>query len=748
MKRILPSEKGSVSIFLIIITAAIFFFNAVLIDFARVTAAKKQTEQAVRAAVRSVLSAYDIELKEMYGLYGVNEEDISSIYEEVLDKNLTTSPGYFQFVDVNLENTMISYSDEDIEITASEHEDIIDPLPNGLWNHAIFERQMKEEMKYKAPINLTIDVVNKLSKLSFSLEQGSKVTNTLESISNDYDDRWKKIKQAEKEQEKGTKIINEKNPDTLLSIPAGYNQYISNIKNLDSLVIDETKSLEEIIAIEQQRKQLEEAISIYKSESMEKAEKLSEYYQSKQKAFNQTIDKAIAYIEEAERLNNIIAKEIGEVNQISIDSTEKTDGDLLNEKELVISEEVFSTMMNTLEKEKVDYQSFVSKLSTCENIINNALQANGNEVNKTIKKMNEAIEDIQKERTTIIEYGTSIGKNFGNINKTLDKVEKEKKDADKKTPDNQPSYNQLLTLFDEIGDFQGKQEEYQLVDTYFDYYLDLNNKNNKANKDNENQNYDAKDALGKVSKLFTDIENILEDFIDDAYVNEYVFERFNHFDPTSLEQVITYKKSDHIEEGDNKAEDISIDKNHLTDTLGELLSIQNQEIEYVIYGSDVPSGNIAKAFRDIFLIRLGINTLEGFSDPKVRAASHPLAILIGALIYGVTKSVVDMLKLIHDGEHTLSKYAKIPFTYKDYLRLIFLFHNGDDTKLSRIQALIHFNTDKNLTRVPTYIDGEITTSINLWFIPGVMRALNIIGVLDGTVEGNRYRITRRAVMAY
>lgn len=84
----------------------------------------------------------------------------------------------------------------------------------------------------------------------------------------------------------------------------------------------------------------------------------------------------------------------------------------------------------------------------------------------------------------------------------------------------------------------------------------------------------------------------------------------------------------------------------------------------------------------------------------------------------------------------------------DYLRLLFLFHINDSNRASRIQALIQLNTKKDLTEIPTYVRGKATTSIKLWFIPSVMKALNIIGVLDGHVEGGYYEITKEAVMAY
>ncbi|NLJ19346.1 MAG: hypothetical protein GX355_10870, partial [Globicatella sulfidifaciens] len=49
--RIKQDPKGSVSLFFILITAVVFAFNAVLIDYARILAVEQQTEYALQSAV-------------------------------------------------------------------------------------------------------------------------------------------------------------------------------------------------------------------------------------------------------------------------------------------------------------------------------------------------------------------------------------------------------------------------------------------------------------------------------------------------------------------------------------------------------------------------------------------------------------------------------------------------------------------------------------------------------------------------
>lgn len=82
------------------------------------------------------------------------------------------------------------------------------------------------------------------------------------------------------------------------------------------------------------------------------------------------------------------------------------------------------------------------------------------------------------------------------------------------------------------------------------------------------------------------------------------------------------------------------------------------------------------------------------------------------------------------------------------MRLLFLIRGSEEAQMSRIQALIDYKYDKDLCNIYTYVEGNINTSIELWFIPGVMKAINYVGILDGQVEGNRYIISKTAVMSY
>ena len=158
MKKLVRSEKGSVTLFLLLIFIGIFFFNAVLIDYSRIMAASKEVQNGMHASVRAVMDDYDPALKE-YGLYAIaNPEEVDDVFYTTLANNFTSSidEDFFRFTNITLEA-----SDSAVEVS------------NTLADHDWFEYQVKEEMKYKAIIeaSLAIKDLSIFSKISGEVEK-------------------------------------------------------------------------------------------------------------------------------------------------------------------------------------------------------------------------------------------------------------------------------------------------------------------------------------------------------------------------------------------------------------------------------------------------------------------------------------------------------------------------------------------------------------------------------------------------
>jgi hypothetical protein len=119
-----------------------------LIDYARILAASKETENAAQASARSVLSNYDSKLQKDYGLFGVSQkgggqQTVQSVVQGNLSGHLTGNS--YTFIDTRLESAGLS-------------------TPIMMSNQAYFEQQILEDMKYKAPIELFLDIIDKFDK--------------------------------------------------------------------------------------------------------------------------------------------------------------------------------------------------------------------------------------------------------------------------------------------------------------------------------------------------------------------------------------------------------------------------------------------------------------------------------------------------------------------------------------------------------------------------------------------------------
>jgi hypothetical protein len=82
------------------------------------------------------------------------------------------------------------------------------------------------------------------------------------------------------------------------------------------------------------------------------------------------------------------------------------------------------------------------------------------------------------------------------------------------------------------------------------------------------------------------------------------------------------------------------------------------------------------------------------------------------------------------------------------LRIFLMMHSQDRKLLSRSQALIELNTNKDLNQTTTYIQGQATSNLKLWFLPSIANGLTGLGLLNCTVKGNYCEITKRTALSY
>lgn len=156
--------KGSISIFLIIITLGSVIFGGLFIDLTRILVADRKVQNALNSAARSALSYYDENLVAQYGLYGVSQAQADAQFKKYFESNLLIA-----------QNDHIKLFKFDVDNPASNTYSKI-TVQRPLIAEEVFKQQILDYMKYKGPITITMGVIDKFSK-AFSSKRSSFIKN-------------------------------------------------------------------------------------------------------------------------------------------------------------------------------------------------------------------------------------------------------------------------------------------------------------------------------------------------------------------------------------------------------------------------------------------------------------------------------------------------------------------------------------------------------------------------------------------
>lgn len=138
--------RGSVSVFLLLIFTALLFLAGVLIDAARIMTAERKIEMALHTAVRSVMAGCDRTLAGEFGVYGLS----CSCSKEDSKKYFTAN-----LIERNKNLNFINYDVKKFEICATGN--------SSLLSNTEYEQQILQYMKYKAPLLISENIMEKIS---------------------------------------------------------------------------------------------------------------------------------------------------------------------------------------------------------------------------------------------------------------------------------------------------------------------------------------------------------------------------------------------------------------------------------------------------------------------------------------------------------------------------------------------------------------------------------------------------------
>ncbi|WP_106766707.1 TadE/TadG family type IV pilus assembly protein [Paenibacillus faecalis] len=727
------ASDGSVSIFLITALSFVFLFVAVFIDYARIAAMKVQSERLARASVRSVMSSYDPELQQQYGLYAFGDSSGDLIMGKTLNASL--SPGNrgdaFNLLPMELDSSGLM-------------------LERPLGKYEIFNRQIIEDMKYKAPIDFTLELVNKFKPMSQSMKETSNTVDVLKKLRKLYDEREEaldemlaKQRKAGKSAEALSKLIMDPPGSSIVDTDLGgsirtaadaaaqYNDYVA-------------KSEEDAARPPDEEKQYTDLIQSYLAGVSSLSSSISRQAEKARKEHDKLLKEAKERWEKARKINEEMKQVIKDAenrsgtegyDKVTSMNTPGSDGSSVGDAEmirsirqqaekLIHSDDLMNGLNREIEAQKNMWISVDSKISEL-------LSSMGSSSMKgsTIRASSSLQDYLRK-------YSMAGSDNV--LDRQLAMLEqfrssdKERKETEKKARMKLKEASKAIDAISRSGG-QGSEvmKQFQELQRYYEESLAFNEGQGGAGgapmkgASLGNDPYEAgKTSMNEMDSAYGSMGNMLEGIRDELYQNEYAVHYFQHFDMTKVDEIIANPSS----------------------VSGEF-AVGNQEVEYILYGFHNPAGNVAAAYAEVFASRLAIRTMEGFVENS--KMGNPLLILAAAILYGIEKAIEDMIQLGKTGSVQLSKYIPVEITYRDHLRMFLFIHSNNEKKMSRMLALIRLNTGVNPAERGTYASGEIVTGMRLWFLPGAAKALGtVFSSSTDRVEGNRYMVTRKADFSY
>lgn len=734
MKAMFFREDGTVTIFCALLMTVLILFFMVLIDMSRIYLIHRTTESALKLSAQSVISAYDRQLYTKYGLFGRGGSDAEQLFRQTLELNLMNSLSLFSL-------------DQGSDFAAPHIEELAIYETEYLGQHHVFERQVLEEMKYKGPIDFTLELLEQWLPLQDAVTKAEAMISIIAELQKLYEEREGHLKQALSQQQQLGKLLTSSFQNVISSGASStliyYPQYISRLahgqriyeliqqnydtldeKQLQSLLEDASKYDTQISSYQRTASNTTSTI-IYEGESLlDKSNKLAEEIDSHLQtasALDQTMQiKYELYLNEISKQKTSGRSQLeNELDEVQFDETMLRGEDYFKQYRKAATEQ--HNKLNEVLVGGLSLASTINGLVESPNLID----GREDEVQEATELSNRLQEYINHYRSAYSSPATLLQTWEDSIN-SQQAIRSQMSDYEEQFEEEMLSLHMLMSLLESGEHLQEARGKFEKLGELYQYNKERNaitvdEMLNLLPLDHEGQEQ-AKQSTSQLSTVLQLLASAATAVRDEVYINEYIMGKFSSF-PVG---------------------DIKISEGELSP---ELLEPSSQEIEYILYGVHEPIANVLLAFGEIFTVRFAIRTIEGFIAN--RALGHPLLILSAAVAYGARHAVSDMRKLINDGKTVLSKYAPIDVSYEQYLRLFLLLHVGGKTaRKSRMVAVIEQNTGLSLLQVPTSITASAQMSMRLWSMPGLAQITNILSSTGSEVDGNEYKNYEMVTASY
>ncbi|GEN88358.1 hypothetical protein [Oceanobacillus sojae] len=711
IKRLFLKDKGSVSIYAIIIILPIFVLNALLIDTLRILSAERQIDSAMETALRSTMSHFSSDLADV-GLFAYGGEDAGTDFTTYMNNQFYSSSELSGTQ--NLSRPMITSATASFDTS------------RNLVDYSVFRHQVVESMKYQAPVQMGTDLFDLLTNNDISVEDVEKAEELVENYEEILDLMKKRNAEIDKAIEQltpynklikediGAEVIGKKVTSDEETIPEG-------IETFQQLVfyLDRYQELKE-------KKENEEELT-----SDEEKEITSYEDGVKEKPYKSVIDMEIYHTDIPKHL-------VGSNRDVNnpASGSAKDYNDQINElmggsesleelEEFTLNDEFFTDILDNEDQiyENIRFDKSLEGSPEQGNLGNFS-------VGQLFLAFYVAIEDGDKALADAIVQ--SIENKLGNL----------KKGQVKKIEDQMQKYDKVKKALENV-DIQAEEEKAD--ESFGSLWAELNKYNDIKNQiSGDNQLYAELDSIiaeydGVTGQGGDDGESSRLQFIKDAFERFKEFVEFMQGFPTSVRNELYINEYIMANYGSKAPYELAS---------AESYAFSTKKAQYITYGYNVAGMNYFMFMKDIALILfvgnlIGQGLQGGFAGPLGFFKA-----LSGALI-----TTLQDVNTLTTGKYTLQWNPfktfggkGVPINMPMFLRIIMAMKSTNETynneKARRLQAVITKETGVHLNNSPSYIEGNVQGRVKLWFIP------QLAEVLPGNVEGSYYIFDRRKVYSY
>lgn len=239
--KFFKKTKGVISIFLIMVMLPLFTSAVLLVDGARYHSAKTLIQEAGDLAAYSVIANYDLDLKDEYGLFAIDDEDTTATFAKYFKESLgcgdSESQEYSEKVQGMLSNLIYGNEYSNANFYNLYNFNVLTATAEGkypLSEPGVLQNQIVEYTKYRGVETILerFEIIKKFNELEGESDNSSKMMEAIEDLAAVDQEDSKKVSEAIEALRDTVSAYNE-GLNNLYDDALGYeNYYISEMCNM------------------------------------------------------------------------------------------------------------------------------------------------------------------------------------------------------------------------------------------------------------------------------------------------------------------------------------------------------------------------------------------------------------------------------------------------------------------------------------------------------------------------------------